>query len=168
MSVSAGRAIRLWLGEIIGRVFGTEKRGDLVALDRSDIIASNDAAADFRAPGRQQASAQRANDFPDAAREASVTPQCLSMTLLTCALVCSAGLHAQTTATMGPVALQGTVSSAQEAAMEGVLVSAKKPGSTVTTTVVTDEKGHYGFPASRLQPGHYDISIRASARWATG
>ena len=45
--------------------------------------------------------------------------------------------------------------------MEGVLVSAKKTGSTITTTVVTDQKGHYAFPASRLQPGHYDISIRA-------
>ena len=45
--------------------------------------------------------------------------------------------------------------------MEGVLVSAKKTGSTITTTVVTDEKGHYAFPASRVQPGHYDIAIRA-------
>ena len=45
--------------------------------------------------------------------------------------------------------------------MEGVLVSAKKTGSTITTTVVTDEKGHYAFPASRLQPGHYDMTIRA-------
>jgi len=43
--------------------------------------------------------------------------------------------------------------------MEGVLVSAKK--GTVTTTVVTDEKGHYSFPASRLEPGHYNITIRA-------
>ena len=90
-----------------------------------------------------------------------MTPQRLSMTVLTCALACSAGAHAQTAASMGPAALQGTVSSAQEAAMEGVLVGAKKAGSTVTTTVVTDEKGHYAFPASRLPPGHYDITIRA-------
>ena len=39
------------------------------------------------------------------------------MTVLTCALVCSAGAHAQTAAGMGPAALQGTVSSAQEAAI---------------------------------------------------
>ena len=45
--------------------------------------------------------------------------------------------------------------------MEGVLVSAKKAGSTITTTVVTDQKGHYAFPASRLPPGHYDVTIRA-------
>jgi streptogramin lyase len=70
-------------------------------------------------------------------------------------------MHAQTTSAAGPLALQGTVKSSQEGAMEGVLVSAKKTGSTITTTVVTDEKGHYAFPASRLEPGHYDIAIRA-------
>ncbi len=85
----------------------------------------------------------------------------LSMTVVTGALLCSTSMYAQTTAAMGPAALQGTVTSTQEGAMEGVLVSAKKTGSTITTTVVTDEKGHYAFPASRLQPGHYDISIRA-------
>lgn len=45
--------------------------------------------------------------------------------------------------------------------MEGVLVSAKKDGSTITTTVATDENGHYGFPADRLDPGHYALTIRA-------
>ena len=84
-----------------------------------------------------------------------------SMTALTGALLCSASVHAQTTAQMGPAALQGTVSSAEEGKMEGVLVSAKKMGSTITTTVVTDENGHYAFPASRLSPGHYTITVRA-------
>jgi virginiamycin B lyase len=59
------------------------------------------------------------------------------------------------------LALQGEVQSAEEGAMEGVLVSAKKTGSTITVTVATDEKGHYGFPAARLEPGHYDLAIRA-------
>src|SRR5262245_61491223 len=45
--------------------------------------------------------------------------------------------------------------------MEGVLVSAKKEGSTVTTTVVTNEKGEFSFPAGRLDPGKYAITIRA-------
>jgi virginiamycin B lyase len=58
-------------------------------------------------------------------------------------------------------ALTGQVSSTEEPSMEGVLVSAKKDGSTVTVTVVSDDKGHYGFPADRLQPGHYTLSIRA-------
>ena len=59
------------------------------------------------------------------------------------------------------VALQGTVSSAEEGAMEGVLVSATKSGATVTVTVVSDDKGHYSFPAARLAPGQYDLAIRA-------
>ena len=58
-------------------------------------------------------------------------------------------------------ALSGQVSSADEPAMEGVLVSAKKTGSAVTVTVVSDEKGRYAFPADRLDPGSYAISIRA-------
>lgn len=45
--------------------------------------------------------------------------------------------------------------------MEGVLVSARKSGSTITTTVVTDATGHYRFPANRLEPGMYTLRIRA-------
>jgi len=58
-------------------------------------------------------------------------------------------------------ALTGQVSSADEPAMEGVLVSAKKVGSAVTVTVVTNEQGRYAFPADRLELGSYAISIRA-------
>src|SRR3981189_1940723 len=56
-------------------------------------------------------------------------------------------------------ALSGLVSSSEEGAMEGVLVSAKKEGSTITTTVVTDQQGRYGFPAARMEPGKYTISL---------
>jgi streptogramin lyase len=59
-------------------------------------------------------------------------------------------------------ALTGQVSSAEESAMEGVLVSAKRDGSTITTTVVSNDKGQYSFPADRLEPGHYTITIRAA------
>ena len=52
-------------------------------------------------------------------------------------------------------ALSGQVTSAEEGPMEGVLVSAKKDGSTITITVVTDAKGEYSFPADRLAAGHY-------------
>ena len=58
-------------------------------------------------------------------------------------------------------ALTGLVSSGEEGAMEGVLVSAKREGSTITTTVVTDAQGRYSFPAARIEPGKYTISIRA-------
>src|SRR5215471_10671476 len=59
-------------------------------------------------------------------------------------------------------ALTGTVSSMEDGAMEGVLVSAKRANSTISITVVTDEKGRYQFPASRLEPGQYAIRVRAT------
>jgi virginiamycin B lyase len=58
-------------------------------------------------------------------------------------------------------ALSGQVSSTEEGSMEGVLVSARKDGSTITTTVVTNAKGEYSFPADRLDNGHYAIAVRA-------
>ena len=58
-------------------------------------------------------------------------------------------------------ALTGVVSSTAEANMEGVVVSAKKPGSIVQVSVTTDERGRYAFPANRLDPGEYTLSIRA-------
>jgi virginiamycin B lyase len=64
--------------------------------------------------------------------------------------------------TQSSVALTGQVTSAEEGAMEGVLISAKKTGSTITTTVFTDDKGRYRFPASRLETGHYAIRVRAT------
>ena len=62
---------------------------------------------------------------------------------------------------LGPAALAGQVSSQEEGPMEGVVVSAKKDGSTITVSVISDNKGHYSFPASRLEPGHYTLKIRA-------
>ena len=58
-------------------------------------------------------------------------------------------------------ALTGVVSSQEEGPMEGVLVSAKKTGSTIRITVVSDEQGRYSFPRNRLEPGEYALSIRA-------
>ena len=46
--------------------------------------------------------------------------------------------------------------------MEGVLVSAKKSGSTITVTVVSDAKGDYVFPADQLGSGRYELAIRAA------
>ncbi len=76
--------------------------------------------------------------------------------ILSAALTTNTPVHAQT-----PSALSGQVTSAQEAQMEGVLVNLKREGTTITTTVVTNEQGRYSFPADRLQPGKYTISIRA-------
>jgi virginiamycin B lyase len=60
------------------------------------------------------------------------------------------------------VALSGQVSSEKEGAMEGVIVGAKKDGSTITIDVVTDADGRYSFPSSKLGPGQYSLKIRAA------
>ncbi|HZE61877.1 MAG TPA: carboxypeptidase regulatory-like domain-containing protein [Burkholderiales bacterium] len=57
--------------------------------------------------------------------------------------------------------LSGRVTSAEEGAMEGVLVSAKKVSSTITVTVVSDAEGGYRFPDKKLAPGKYTLSVRA-------
>lgn len=59
------------------------------------------------------------------------------------------------------IALTGQVTSAEEGPMEGVLVGARGAGSTVTITVVSDAKGQYRFPSSKLPPGQYALRIRA-------
>jgi virginiamycin B lyase len=64
--------------------------------------------------------------------------------------------------------LSGQVSSAEEGMMEGVLVSAKKDGSTITTTVVSNDKGQFSFPAGKLEPGKYNITIRAAGYTLAG
>src|SRR5215467_16370136 len=63
--------------------------------------------------------------------------------------------------TQAPSALTGVVTSAEEGAMEGVLVSAKNVDSTITVTVVSDASGHYRFPETRLAPGRYALRIKA-------
>ena len=59
-------------------------------------------------------------------------------------------------------ALAGQVASAEEGPMEGVIVSAKKDGSTITVSVITNAQGRYSFPAARLEPGRYSLQIRAA------
>jgi streptogramin lyase len=58
--------------------------------------------------------------------------------------------------------LFGEVSSQKEGSMEGVLVSAKKQGGTISVTVVSNAEGQYNFPSDRLSAGTYDITIRAA------
>ena len=72
-----------------------------------------------------------------------------------------AGSHSAMAQNHGPAALTGTVSSAEEGKMEGVVVSAKHPGSTIMVSVSTNAQGMYSFPQDRLTPGAYDITIRA-------
>src|SRR3989449_5167961 len=74
-----------------------------------------------------------------------------------CFALFTAVAYAQAAAT-----LTGQVSSAEEGAMEGVVVSAKKDGSTISISVVTDARGRFAFPAARLEPGHYTLKARAA------
>src|SRR4029077_4432464 len=71
----------------------------------------------------------------------------------------SARLHAQA---QTAAALSGQVTSAEEGPMEGVVVSAKKDGSTISISVVTNAAGHFVFPVARLEPGHYALKARAA------
>jgi streptogramin lyase len=66
------------------------------------------------------------------------------------------------TAQSGPSGLSGRVSSARESRMEGVLVTAKRVGSTMSTTVVSGADGSYSFPQGRLQAGKHEVTIRAT------
>lgn len=59
-------------------------------------------------------------------------------------------------------ALNGKITSQEEGAMEGVVVSAHKDASTITVSVASDKEGHFSFPANRLEPGHYTLAIRAA------
>ena len=72
-----------------------------------------------------------------------------------------AGSHPAMAQNRGPAALTGTVSSREEGKMEGVVVSAKRPGSTIMVSVSTNAQGQYSFPKDRLAPGDYDITMRA-------
>src|SRR5207237_3770784 len=83
----------------------------------------------------------------------------LSFTASAAVLLCQPAI--QTVWAQGQAALTGTVSSDAEGKMEGVIVTAKKPGSIVEVSVTTDAQGQYAFPENRLEPGQYTISIRA-------
>ena len=45
--------------------------------------------------------------------------------------------------------------------MEGVVVTAKKAGSTIAISVVSDAEGKFSFPAAKIEPGEYTLRIRA-------
>src|SRR5215470_15697625 len=55
--------------------------------------------------------------------------------------------------------LTGSIVSASGQKLDGVQVSAKKEGSTITTSVYTDQNGEYFFPA--LPDGKYNVWAQA-------
>jgi virginiamycin B lyase len=92
----------------------------------------------------------------------------ISRKLLTTVSLAGLLAGAMTVGANAQTVLSGKVSSAEEGLMEGVLVSAKKEGSTVTTTVVSNAKGEFSFPADRMEGGHYNITIRAAGYVLSG
>ena len=87
----------------------------------------------------------------------------LALTIATVALCLSLATPDSIRANGSPVpALTGQVSSAKEGPMEGVVIGAKKDGSTITVNVTSEEKGRFSFPAAKLAPGHYVLKIRAA------
>src|SRR2546430_3930804 len=95
----------------------------------------------------------------DPTRESSVKRQLFATAALALAF---AGGGPAPAAAQASTALTGRVSSPEEGAMEGVVVSAKKAGSTVTVSVVSDDRGRFAFPSSKLGSGSYSLRIRAT------
>ncbi len=78
---------------------------------------------------------------------ATTTALCLSLAVIA------------SSADAAEVVLSGSIKSAAGEKMEGVTVSAKAEGSTITTTVFTDENGAYYFPP--LEAGKYKVWAQA-------
>src|SRR3989475_12755352 len=60
-----------------------------------------------------------------------------------------------------PVSLTGHIKSDEEGLMEGVAVSARRAGSNMTLTVISNAKGVYTFPQNRLEAGQDSLTLRA-------
>jgi streptogramin lyase len=79
---------------------------------------------------------------------------------LAAAIACTV-LVSNSAAAQAPAAISGQITSAEEGAMEGVLVTAQRDGASFAVSVSTNERGAYSFAESRLAPGRYSIRIRA-------
>src|SRR5207244_12301110 len=74
-------------------------------------------------------------------------------------LACAASLLAATAAHAADQLLSGAITSRSGQKLEGVTVSAKREGSTITTSVYTDAAGAYVFPP--LAAGRYRVWAQA-------
>ena len=78
-------------------------------------------------------------------------------------VVCSlTGILIQGALAQTPSALTGLVTCSEEGPMEGVVVSAKKDGSTISVSVITNAEGRFAFPATRLEAGLYTCLLYTS------
>src|SRR2546427_6441163 len=74
-------------------------------------------------------------------------------------LACAASLLAATAAHAADQLLSGAITARSGQKLEGVTVSAKPEGSTITTSVYTDTAGNYFFPP--LPAGRYRVWAQA-------
>src|SRR5216117_325008 len=74
-------------------------------------------------------------------------------------LACAASLLAATAAHPADQLLSGAITARSGQKLEGVTVSAKMEGSTITTSVYTDTAGNYFFPP--LPAGKYRVWAQA-------
>jgi len=84
-----------------------------------------------------------------------------SLTVLAGALVTLASQTEPAPHPQAGVAVTGQVTSAAEGLMEGVVVTAKREGSTIAVSVISDAQGRYRFPAGRLEAGRHTFTARA-------
>jgi len=79
----------------------------------------------------------------------------------TALVICAASDSSSPLRAQSGIALTGLVISEEEDRMQGVVVSARREGSPISISVVTDETGRYNFPESKLPDGDYLLKIRA-------
>jgi virginiamycin B lyase len=136
-----------------GRSFGSrERRACRANAKMLHSLQQEAASASVAARGRGGNDVETARHTSKSMLSSSVCPAAFLF-----ALGAANPAGAQTVA-----ALAGTVSSQAESAMEGVVVSARRDGDTKTISVVSDDKGRYAFPASKIEPGHYTLKMRAT------
>src|SRR4249919_1667662 len=82
-----------------------------------------------------------------------IVPMTRTSLITTTALAACLALGGTPGARAADAALTGKVTSIEEGAMEGVVVSARKEGSTIRISVITDAQGQFSFPATKLDPG---------------
>jgi streptogramin lyase len=94
-------------------------------------------------------------------KNVQVLSSVLAWLMLVCLPAASYQMSKKSVESASQFSLAGVVSSSAEGPMEGVLVSAKRVGGSITVTVVSDERGRYRFPAGTLPAGNYRLRIRA-------
>ena len=86
--------------------------------------------------------------------------------------VLQAGADSSRALAQAAAVLAGQVSSAEEGAMEGVMVTAKKAGSTIAISVASDAEGKFSFPAAKVEPllkeANELVAMMAASRISAG